>query len=274
MRTELDIMTRTETRITSLRQPLMNTSDTTITFFVNQEILTLSESNLNSFLRPLWKTVCLISLVLLMTPLVSAVNSTQPMDPFMVGQLNKIKAPQPMKAVRHLKYDRVVASWYGPGFDGRLTASGVHFHQDEMTVASRTIRPFGTHLLILNPVNGNYVIARVTDCGPFHEGRDIDLSHGVAFKLGLLERGVGAVLIAQVGELDIRPILYNLSPKTGLQTSFNQAHSHIRHSSNHSHFLKQPSSHLTGHVGRPDNFYALYHPRHPLDSAGLTINAS
>src|SRR6267378_2159388 len=197
-------------------------------------------------------TLSILLHLLFIVPVTLFAFQPQPMDPFMVGQLDKIKAPLPVKEVR-LNYNRVVASWYGPGFDGRLTASGVHFHQEEMTVASRTLR-FGTHLLITNPINGNYVIARVTDRGPFVEGRDIDLSHGVAFKLGLIERGVGGVLIAQVGELDIRPVMYHLSPKTGLQTSLNKPHSHVTHSGNHSNFLKQPPSHLASHVGRPDNF--------------------
>src|SRR6266478_608506 len=205
MRMVQDFMTRTETRTMRRRRRLMNTWDGISRYYANREILTLSESNRKRLLKPLWKTICLTSLGLLMTLPGLAVSRSQPMDPFMVGQLAKIKAPLPVKEVR-LNYNRVVASWYGPGFDGRLTASGVHFHQEEMTVASRTLR-FGTHLLITNPVNGNYVIARVTDSGPFVEGRDIDLSHGVAFKLGLIQRGVAPVLIAKITEANIVPLL-------------------------------------------------------------------
>src|SRR5882762_11079204 len=229
---ELDTMTQIETRTMLPKRRLMNTLGGISRYYANREVLTHLNLRLWASLRQLLISSVMF-IIACLTPL--GIQAIEPvlMDPFMVGQLNKIKAPQPVKAVRHLKYDRVVASWYGPGFDGRLTASGVHFHQDEMTVASRTIR-FGTHLLITNPVNGNYVVARVTDRGPFVEGRDIDLSHGVAFKLGLIERGVGAVLIAQIGELDIRPVMYHLSPKTGLQTSLNKPHSHVRHSGNHS----------------------------------------
>src|SRR6267142_808305 len=186
-----------------------------------------------------------------------------PIDPFVVGVIQKLKSPTPVQEVRRLTFNKIVASWYGPGFDGRLTASGVHFHQEEMTVASRTIR-FGTHLLITNPINGNYVIARVTDRGPFVEGRDIDLSHGVAFKLGLIQRGVAPVLIAQIGEGDIRPILNHFPPQSMLKGSLHKTHSHVGHSGYHGHLLKQSASHLTSKLPVVRT-YTLYQPRHPMN---------
>src|SRR6267378_1345269 len=207
-------------------------------------------------------TLSILLHLLFIVPVTLFAFQPQPMDPFMVGQLDKIKAPLPVKEVR-LNYNRVVASWYGPGFDGRLTASGVHFHQEEMTVASRTLR-FGTHLLITNPINGNYVIARVTDRGPFVEGRDIDLSHGVAFKLGLIQRGVAPVLIAKITEADIVPLLNNLTPKTLTKRTFDKPHVQVGHSSNHRHFLKQPPGHLTSNVPVVRT-YTLYQPRHPMN---------
>src|SRR5258708_28820931 len=87
----------------------------------------------------------------------------EPPDPFMVEALLKIKKPQPPKVVRP-KFQQVISSWYGPGFDGRRTASGTTYHQEEMTVASRTLR-FGTLLYISNPTTHQWVIARVTDRG-------------------------------------------------------------------------------------------------------------
>ncbi|HEY9719223.1 MAG TPA: septal ring lytic transglycosylase RlpA family protein, partial [Trichormus sp.] len=58
-----------------------------------------------------------------------------------------------------------VASWYGPGFQGRKTASGEVFDQEKMTAASRTL-PFGTKLLVQNPHNGKVCAVVINDRGP------------------------------------------------------------------------------------------------------------
>jgi len=82
------------------------------------------------------------------------------------------------------------ASWYGPGFDGRPTASGAIFDQEGFTVASKEL-PLGTILLIHR--GGRSVLALVNDRGPFVAGRVLDLSHGVANALGTVSAGVAAV---------------------------------------------------------------------------------
>ena len=82
------------------------------------------------------------------------------------------------------------ASWYGPGFDGRSTASGAIFDQEGWTVAHKTL-PLGTILLI--SYNGRSVVALVNDRGPYVAGRILDLSHGVANALGTLHSGVATV---------------------------------------------------------------------------------
>jgi rare lipoprotein A len=76
------------------------------------------------------------------------------------------------------------ASWYGPGFHGRLTANGETFDQDAMTAAHKTL-PFGTVLRVTNPANGRRIVVRINDRGPFIAGRDIDLSRGAARALGI-----------------------------------------------------------------------------------------
>jgi len=108
------------------------------------------------------------------------------------------------------------------------------------------------------------VEVRVTDRGPFVEGRDIDLSHGVAFKLGLIQRGVAPVLIAQIGEGDIRPILNHFPPQSMLKGSLHKTHSHVGHSGYHGHLLKQSASHLTSKLPVVRT-YTLYQPRHPMN---------
>jgi rare lipoprotein A len=74
--------------------------------------------------------------------------------------------------VAPLKHE-AVASWYGRGFHGRLTASGRIYDQDSFTAAHRSCR-FGTVLLVRHEYR--HVIVTVTDRGPFVPGRDIDLS--------------------------------------------------------------------------------------------------
>jgi hypothetical protein len=82
------------------------------------------------------------------------------------------------------------ASWYGPGFDGRQTASGAIYDQDGWTVAHRTL-PLGTMLIVSH--GGRSVLVLVNDRGPYVGGRVLDLSHGVARTLGTVQAGVAPV---------------------------------------------------------------------------------
>ncbi len=86
------------------------------------------------------------------------------------------------------------ASWYGPGFAGRKTASGERFNPEELTAAHRTL-PLGTKVRVTNLHNGRSVLIRVNDRGPFIRGRDLDLSAGAARELRMTGRGVAQVLI-------------------------------------------------------------------------------
>lgn len=85
-----------------------------------------------------------------------------------------------------------VASWYGPGFHGRPTASGELFSRDDMTAAHRTL-PMGTLLHVTNANTGVGVVVRINDRGPFHSNRVIDLSQAAASALGIMAKGVGRV---------------------------------------------------------------------------------
>lgn len=88
----------------------------------------------------------------------------------------------------------VLASWYGPGFAGRRTASGDRFDPRAFTCAHRTL-PLGTKLRITNPRTGAQVLVTVTDRGPFVGRRELDLSHAAAREVGILGRGVGQVVL-------------------------------------------------------------------------------
>lgn len=82
-----------------------------------------------------------------------------------------------------------LASWYGPYFHGRLTATGEIYDQNELTAAHPSL-PFDTYLRVRNLENDNTVIVRINDRGPYIEGRTLDLSKGAARCLNSLEAGV------------------------------------------------------------------------------------
>ncbi|WP_232214616.1 septal ring lytic transglycosylase RlpA family protein [Rubidibacter lacunae] len=91
-----------------------------------------------------------------------------------------------------------VASWYGPGFHGRPTASGERFNSNDLTAAHRSL-PFGTKVRVTNTRNGQSVIVRINDRGPFTGGRVIDLSAAAAREIGLVNSGIGPVRIDVLG---------------------------------------------------------------------------
>ena len=95
------------------------------------------------------------------------------------------------------------ASFYSKSFSGRKTASGERLHHDSLTCAHRTY-PFGTLLLVTNPANGNKVIVRVTDRGPYVKGRIIDLSLRAAKELGIYAQGIAPVIVEKFDPF-IRP---------------------------------------------------------------------
>lgn len=86
------------------------------------------------------------------------------------------------------------ASYYGKQFHGRKTANGETFNMYHQTAAHRTL-PFGTKLKVTCTQTGKSTIVTVTDRGPFHGNRALDLSYGAAKAIGLIDQGVGKVKI-------------------------------------------------------------------------------
>ena len=76
------------------------------------------------------------------------------------------------------------ASWYGPGFHGKRTASGQRFNQRAMTAAHPRL-PLGTRARVTNLNNGKSVEVTINDRGPYHGGRIIDLSSAAAKRLAM-----------------------------------------------------------------------------------------
>lgn len=94
-------------------------------------------------------------------------------------------AVQPYKA-------RGGASWYGKKFHGNKTSIGEPYDMFAMTAAHTTLA-IPSYVRVTNLQNGRSVVVRVTDRGPFHVGRIIDLSYAAAHKLDLIVNGSGEV---------------------------------------------------------------------------------
>jgi rare lipoprotein A len=95
--------------------------------------------------------------------------------------------------------DRGVASWYGESFHGKQAANGELFDMEALTAAHRTL-PLGSVVRVLNLANGKYLHVRITDRGPYVNNRILDLSHGAAVRLGMMEGGLSHVRVQLVGE--------------------------------------------------------------------------
>lgn len=92
-----------------------------------------------------------------------------------------------------------IASWYGPGFHGKKTASGERYDQGELTAAHRTLQ-MPSLVRVTNLSNGSSVIVRVNDRGPFAKGRIIDVSEKAAKLLGMIGTGTAKVRVDLLAE--------------------------------------------------------------------------
>lgn len=90
-----------------------------------------------------------------------------------------------------------VASWYGPRFQGKETASGETFDMNDLTAAHRSL-PLGSLVRVTNLANGSQVTVRINDRGPVYRSRIIDLSYKAAKILRLKSAGVQAVRLELV----------------------------------------------------------------------------
>jgi len=87
-----------------------------------------------------------------------------------------------------------LASWYGPGFEGRLTANGEVYDSSGMTAAHKEL-PLGTEVIVVNLENGREARLRINDRGPFVGERVIDVSKAAAKLLGFYYTGLAEVRI-------------------------------------------------------------------------------
>lgn len=92
-------------------------------------------------------------------------------------------------------YDETgIASWYGPGFHGKITANGETYDQNALTAAHQTL-PMPVKVRVTNLENGRSLIVRINDRGPFVNGRVIDVSRRTAQLLGFDTKGTAPVRV-------------------------------------------------------------------------------
>lgn len=94
------------------------------------------------------------------------------------------------------------ASWYGPGFAGRPTASGEIFDPLDMTAAHPEL-PLGTEVVVVNLANGREARLRINDRGPFIADRVIDVSKAAAKALGFYYTGLAEVRVELVEPVEL-----------------------------------------------------------------------
>jgi len=111
-----------------------------------------------------------------------------------------------------------IASWYGTKFHGKRASSGVPYDMYAMTAAHKTL-PLPTYVSVKNLDNGKSIVVKVTDRGPFHTGRIIDLSYTAAFKLGITKSGTGHVTVTAI--TPNKSTLAQISPNPTSETTLN-----------------------------------------------------
>lgn len=111
-------------------------------------------------------------------------------------------------------YDQTgIASWYGPGFDGKATANGETYDQNALTAAHNTL-PLPTIVRVTNLENGRAIELRINDRGPFAHGRIIDVSRRAAQLLGFETSGTARVRV-EVLEEESRILATRLADEPG-----------------------------------------------------------
>jgi len=102
---------------------------------------------------------------------------------------------------------RGIASWYGKKFHGQKTSIGDPYDMFAMTAAHPTLA-IPSYARVSNVASGKSVVVRVTDRGPFHADRIIDLSYAAAYRLGYVNNGSTQVEVEAILPGDVTPVSY------------------------------------------------------------------
>ncbi len=124
------------------------------------------------------------------------------------NQDQNITNSQIVPVITYKPLGTMLASWYGPGFHGRLTANGEIYNQFELTAAHKTLK-FGTLLRLTNPQTNKSIIVRINDRGPYVESRELDLSYASAKALGIVKPGVKRLKVELVQITDSIEVIEN-----------------------------------------------------------------
>lgn len=101
---------------------------------------------------------------------------------------------------------RGLGTWYGKKFHGQRTSSGEIYDMYKMTAAHPTL-PIPSYARVTNVANGNSVVVRINDRGPFHSSRIIDVSYTAALKLGLLVNGSSQLEVEHIAPAEIERMI-------------------------------------------------------------------
>ena len=127
------------------------------------------------------------------SPVSSAIETISPQQP--LGPQTKgaeASVVKPAVTLKPVNFGQ--ASWYGPGFTGKKTASGEIFDDRKFTAAHKTL-PLGSAAKVTNLSNGKSVKVAINDRGPYAGNRIIDLSRAAAHAIGMIDDGVVQVRI-------------------------------------------------------------------------------
>jgi rare lipoprotein A len=95
---------------------------------------------------------------------------------------------------RPISVETGLASWYGALYHNRRGSNGQLYNMHAMTAAHRTL-PLGSIVRVTNVKTGHSALVRITDRGPFVEGRVLDLSQAAAKKVDVWQAGVAMVRV-------------------------------------------------------------------------------
>ena len=140
------------------------------------------------------------ALVTLVMPLMLVASAAaQDTDTAAISAVAASAIPLADAADPETEIDGGIASYYGDELAGNRTANGERFDPGELTAAHRTL-PFGSKVRVTNMSNGDSVIVRINDRGPFSRGRVIDVSHAAAREIGMQRSGTARVKLALLAD--------------------------------------------------------------------------
>lgn len=87
-----------------------------------------------------------------------------------------------------------LATWYSAPYKGRKAANGEVFNDAALTAAHRTL-PMGSLIVVTNLKTGQWSAMRITDRGPFVDGRILDLTIASAKATGIYRAGLAKVRV-------------------------------------------------------------------------------